>query len=135
MFLLDTNVCVEIIRGRPDHVRERFRRHVKAGHEIFISTITSFELWYGAEKSDHPEANRKKTEFFLNGPLALLEFDEEDSRAAGSIRARLELEGRMIGPFDTLLAGQALRRNLILVTGNTREFSRIHGLQTENWNR
>ena len=134
MFLLDTNVCVEIIHGRPQRVRELFRRHAMSGHQLFVSSITVFELWYGVEKSDKPELSARNTEIFLSGPLAILDFDEEDSRSAGVIRARLEMEGRMIGPFDTLLAGQALRRDLTLVTGNIREFSRVSGLRTENWN-
>ena len=133
MFLLDTNVCVQIIRARPEKVRERFRRHARSGEKLFVSSITSFELWYGAEKSTLPEVNRRNTEILLSGPLTLLDFDEEDSRAAGTVRAQLELEGRMIGPFDTLLAGQALRRDLTLVTGNVREFSRVNGLRLENW--
>jgi tRNA(fMet)-specific endonuclease VapC len=133
MLLLDTNVCVEIIRGRPERTRDRFRHEVKEGTELFVSTVTCFELWYGAEKSDRPDVNRRGVETFLSGPLQVLDFNEGDSRIAGSIRTTLELQGKMIGPFDTLVAGQALRHNLTIVTANIREFSRVKGLRIENW--
>jgi tRNA(fMet)-specific endonuclease VapC len=135
MYLLDTNVCVEIINGRPAKVRERFEAAVRERHEVFVSSITAFELWYGAEKSDRKEMTQGRAGIFLRGPVRLLPFDDEDAKYAGEIRGVLELKGRMIGPFDTLIAGQALRRNLIVVTGNAREFSRVSGLRVENWTR
>jgi tRNA(fMet)-specific endonuclease VapC len=135
MYLLDTNVCVEIINGRPAKVRERFDSVVREKKEICVSSVTAFELWYGAEKSDRREITRGRVDIFLGGPVRLLSFDEEDARYAGEIRGVLELHGRMIGPFDTLIAGQALRHKLTVVTANTREFSRVNGLNLENWTR
>lgn len=100
---------------------------------MFVSSVTSFELWYGVDKSEKPDVNRRLVELLLTGPLEVLNFDEEDSRSAGAIRAALESEGKTIGPFDTLIAGQALRRDLTVVTANVREFSRVQGLRLENW--
>ncbi len=133
MYLLDTNVCIEIIKGRSAIVRKRFQFAVTEGTSLFISSVSNFELWYGVEKSDRQQINRRLVESFLSGPLQVLSFDEEDAKRAGEIRAGLELQGKMIGPFDTLLAGQALRHELILVTANTREFARVKGLELENW--
>ncbi len=135
MYLLDTNVCIEIINKRSAKVREHFQLAVEGGASLFVSSISSFELWYGVEKSDQQEVNRRLVAAFLSGPLQLLTFDEEDSVLAGGIRATLEIQGKAIGPFDTLIAGQALRQGLILVTANTREFSRVKGLRLENWAR
>jgi tRNA(fMet)-specific endonuclease VapC len=135
MYLLDTNVCIEIIRGRPANVRERFQLAVMEGTSLFVSSVSNFELWYGVEKSDRQQVNRKLVESFLSGPLQVLSFDGEDAERAGAVRAALELQGKTIGPFDTLIAGQALRHELILITANTREFSRVKGLELENWGR
>ena len=134
MYLLDTNVCIEIIKGRPV-IRERFQLAVTEGTSLFVSSISTFELWYGVGKSDRQQVNRRLVESFLAGPLQVLSFDEEDAERGGEVRAVLELQGKMIGPFDTLIAGQALRHKLILVTANTREFSRVKGLELENWAR
>src|SRR6266700_4882919 len=131
MYLLDTNVCIEIINRRSAKVREHFQLAVEGGASLLVSSISSFELWYGVEKSDQQEVNRRLVAAFLSGPLQLLTFDEEDSVRAGGIRATLEMQGKTIGPFDTLIAGQALRQGLILVTANTREFSRVKGLRFE----
>jgi tRNA(fMet)-specific endonuclease VapC len=134
-YLLDTNVCIEIINGRPAKVRERFQTTVRADADLFVSSVTSFELWYGAEKSDRKEFNRRRVEAFFAGPLQVLQLEEDDARRAGEVRAALEAQGKPIGPYDTLIAGQALHRKLSLVTANVREFSRVKGLTLENWTR
>jgi tRNA(fMet)-specific endonuclease VapC len=134
MYLLDTNVCIEIIKGRST-IRARFQLAATEGISLFVSSVSTFELWYGVEKSDRQQVNRRLVESFLAGPLQVLSFDEEDAERAGEVRSVLELQGKMIGPFDTLIAGQALRHKLILVTANTREFSRVKGLELENWGR
>jgi tRNA(fMet)-specific endonuclease VapC len=134
-YLLDTNVCIEIINGRPAKVRERFQTTVRADADLFVSSVTSFELWYGAEKSDRKEFNRRRVETFFAGPLQVLQLEEDDARRAGEVRAALEAQGKQIGPYDTLIAGQALHRKLSLVTANVREFSRVRGLTLENWTR
>jgi tRNA(fMet)-specific endonuclease VapC len=135
MYLLDTNICIEIINDRPAKVRERFDKVVKAKADVFVSTITIFELSYGAEKSDRKDFNRRRLESFVSGPLQLLAFEEDDAIRAGLIRAELEAKGTPIGPFDTLIAGQALQRKLTVVTANIREFTRVKGLSLENWSR
>jgi tRNA(fMet)-specific endonuclease VapC len=132
MYLLDTNVCIEIIKGR-SAIRARFQLAATEGVTLFVSSVSTFELWYGVEKSDRQQVNRRLVESFLAGPLQVLSFDEEDAERAGEVRSVLELQGKMIGPFDTLIAGQALRHKLTLVTANTREFSRVKGLELENW--
>ena len=132
MYLLDTNVCIEIIKGR-SAIRARFQLATTEGVTLFVSSVSTFELWYGVEKSDRQQVNRRLVESFLAGPLQVLSFDEEDAERAGEVRSVLELQGKMIGPFDTLIAGQALRHKLTLVTANTREFSRVKGLELENW--
>ncbi len=133
MYLLDTNVCIALINGSPAKARDNFQRAVEAGEDIFVSSISSFELWYGVKKSDRREFNQRRLETFLAGPLQLLPFDLQNGMSAGFIRYDLEVQGKQIGTFDTLLAGQALRHDLILATANVREFSRVKGLNLQNW--
>lgn len=111
----------------------RFAQALKAGHEVLVSTIAAFELWYGVGKSAQPETNARRVLTFFAGPIALLAFDDEDARSAGAIRAMAEKAGRPIGPYDLLMAGQALHYRLILVTANAREFRRVKGLVWEDW--
>jgi tRNA(fMet)-specific endonuclease VapC len=131
-YSLDTNISIELIRNRLTGVRERFEAVVNAGNEITISSIVLYELWFGASKSKLPRVNQSLLESLLLG-VTVLPFDHEDARTAGEIRAKLEANGRGIGPYDTLIAGQALRRKLVLVTANVGEFSRVKGLRVENW--
>ena len=136
-FLLDTNACIALInevgRGKPSPVRLRLERALGSGEQAHVSTVVVFELWYGVARSAHPEANAKRVEAFVAGPVSLLPFDNEDAKAAGKIRAAVEAAGKPIGPYDLLIAGQALRRQLTLVTANVREFGRIKGLLWEDW--
>jgi len=133
MLLLDTNACIEIMNGRPAVVGEQFERALAAGTRLFVSTVSSFELWYGAEWSGRPEFDRDRLQHFLDGRVQEIAFDEEDARRAGEVRAVLERQGTPIGGFDTLIAGQALARGLVLVTHNVREFGRVPGLKVEDW--
>jgi tRNA(fMet)-specific endonuclease VapC len=133
LILLDTNACIEIMNGRPAVVLERFELALAAGTEIFVSTITSFELWYGAEWSGRPEFNRSRLQHFFAGRVEELPFAEEDAKRVGEVRAALEKRGTPIGGFDTLIAGQALAGGLVLVTHNVREFGRVEGLRVEDW--
>lgn len=114
-------------------MRHKFEKTLEADAIVHVSAVATFELWYGAEKSEQKEANRSRVQAFLSGPISLLAFDDEDARAAGAIRAVLESAGRPIGAYDLLIAGQALRHKLTLVTSNAREFGRIKGLSWENW--
>ncbi|HKS77003.1 MAG TPA: type II toxin-antitoxin system VapC family toxin [Terriglobales bacterium] len=134
-YLLDTNACIALINGHPPIVRTRFRKAVGVGTELYVPSVALFELWYGVWKSSRPQANELRVETFLSGPVRVLAFEEEDARAAGSIRASLERTGKPIGAYDLLIAGQALARQLTLVTSNVSEFSRVKDLVFEDWGR
>ena len=134
-YLLDTNACIALINDRPVSVRIRFQKAVEAGSEMCVSSVVPFELWYGVEKSARRETNRARVETFLAGPIRSLAFDEEDAKTTGSIPAAMEAHGRPIGGYDLLIAGQALRRKMTLITANVREFSRVEGLLWEDWAR
>jgi tRNA(fMet)-specific endonuclease VapC len=132
-YLLDTNACIALINGTEASVRRRFQRAVARKSVILLSSVVAFELWYGVAKSQRRDGNTQRLEAFFAGPLEWTLFDEEDARAAGSIRAELEAIGKPIGAYDVLLAGQARRRRATLVTSNTREFARVSGLKWEDW--
>ncbi len=132
-FLLDTNACIAVINGKPEAVRSRLQKALGDGSRIWVSSVAAFELWYGAGKSSRPEVNARRLAAFFAGPITVLPFDDEDARAAGTLRAQLEAVGRPIGAYDLLIAGQALRRNLTLVTANVSEFRRVEGLVWQNW--
>jgi tRNA(fMet)-specific endonuclease VapC len=100
---------------------------------LYVPSIVLFELEYGNAKSLFRAKSALRLKRFLQEPVVILDFRHEDAEAAGRIRATLEARKEPIGPFDTLIAGQALARNLTLVTANHREFARIDGLQWEDW--
>jgi tRNA(fMet)-specific endonuclease VapC len=131
-WLLDTNACIAIINGEPVRVRHRLRAALTRGEPVAVSSIALFELWYGVAKSARTAANTERLAVFL-APLVTLPFDDDDARAAGAVRAALEQAGTPIGAYDTLLAGQALRRGLMLVTANVSEFARVNGLTWQDW--
>ncbi len=93
----------------------------------------AFELWYGIAKSARIETNTQRFQALLSSAVIAIPFNHEDSRAAGSVRATLEADGRPIGAYDYLIAGQALARQLTLVTANVSEFSRVKGLSWQDW--
>jgi tRNA(fMet)-specific endonuclease VapC len=132
-FLLDTNVCIALINDKPITVRGRFNQELAKGSVAYISSISVFELWYGIAKSSRREANAQLLAGFLSGPVGLLQFEGEDARISGEIRAAMEALGRPIGEYDLLIAGQALRHEMILVTANGREFRRIKNLEWKDW--
>jgi tRNA(fMet)-specific endonuclease VapC len=132
-YLLDTNVCIELINGTSSQVRERYIQALRRGAVFATSSIVAHELWYGVSKSDRIPQNANRLATFLGRDVTLLEYSERDAQAAGEIRATLESQGQRIGEYDTLIAGQAYARNLILVTANTREFGRVKGLVVEDW--
>ena len=119
-------------RGKVN-VRRRFQRAVARESVILLSSIVAFELWYGVAKSQRKESNTVRLDAFFAGPLEWTLFDEEDARAAGTIRAGLEAVGTPIAAYDVLLAGQARRHGATLVTSNTKEFARVSGLKWEDW--
>lgn len=132
-YLLDTNVCIALINGRPASVRSRLDDALKRGVAVFVPSIAVFELWYGVGKSARREVNQARLKAFLAGPVEVVPFDDDDAEAAGMIRAALEARGTPIGAYDVQIAGQALRRGLTLVTANAGEFSRVAGLAWEDW--
>jgi tRNA(fMet)-specific endonuclease VapC len=133
IYLLDTNACIALINGTPASVRSRFQKALQGSGQICVSSVVTFELWYGVAKSKRVVLNTQRLETFLSGPVTVLAFEDEDSRTAGAIRAELELSGKPIGAYDVLIAGQALARQLTLVTAKVSEFSRVKGLLWQDW--
>ena len=128
-YMLDTDLCIRVLRDRTPELNDRFSLH---GDALCISTITLTELLVGAAKSMRPDLHRQKVDWFATR-VTVLPFDAVAAEQAAEIRANLERRGRMIGNYDVLIAGHARSRGLILVTGNVREFGRIDGLRCENW--
>ncbi len=128
--MLDTNICIYIIKNKPKSVKERFREF-EIG-ELCISTITVSELMYGAYKSEQTQKNLKAIESFLM-PFEIIDYDYIASMEYGKIRANLEKKGQVIGNMDMQIASHALALDLVLVTNNTREFKRVEGLRLDNW--
>lgn len=129
-YLLDTNICIELLRGRGAALFQRLRRH--AIDEVGISCITLAELQYGAANSARPARHAALIAGFC-GPLAILPFDSQAAEVYGRVRAELGRAGTPIGPLDTLIAAHALALEATLVANNLREFSRVAGLRIENW--
>jgi tRNA(fMet)-specific endonuclease VapC len=129
-YLLDTNICIYIIKKRPAEVFEKFKN--LAIGDVGISSITLAELQYGIEKSSNSLKNREALEKFLT-PIEIVDYGFEATVEYGIIRAELEKKGIPIGPLDTLIASHAKSLDVILVTNNVREFERIPGLKIENW--
>jgi tRNA(fMet)-specific endonuclease VapC len=129
-YMLDTNMCIYIIKKKPARVLEKFTS-LKTD-DVCISAITLAELQYGVYKSMFPERNELALLNFLV-PITLLSFSDGASIFYGKIRRDLEKRGQVIGANDLLIAAHALSENLILVTNNTKEFCRIPNLALENW--
>jgi tRNA(fMet)-specific endonuclease VapC len=129
-YLLDTNVCVELLRGRAPHLFENMRRFDV--DDIAISSITLAELQYGIAKSKRSARHIVLLAEFC-APLAILPFDSIAAETYGRVRADLERAGTPVGPLDTLIAAHALSRGLTVVTNNEREFKRVPDLRVENW--
>ena len=127
-YLLDANAVIGLLNDVGSNLAQRARREKPA--DIAISAIVAHELFYGAFKSRRAERNAALVDAFQ---FAVIEFDKEDARQAGKIRALLASKGTPIGPYDVLITGQAMARNMVLVTGNTDEFERIPGLRLEDW--
>ncbi|TVR45812.1 MAG: type II toxin-antitoxin system VapC family toxin [Planctomycetota bacterium] len=129
-YLLDTNLCIEVIRGRRHDIIDRFRAH--RHHSLCISAITYAELQYGCSKSSDPERHRHLLERFLL-PCTVEDFPVSAGLWYGIVRSNLECRGCPIGPNDLLIAAHALASSSVLVTNNTREFARIPDLIVEDW--
>ena len=130
MIMLDTNICIYILKDHPDHIRKKFNEI----ESVHISSIVYSKLWYGIENSPaHLRAARSKQ---LNAFLTLVTIHSWDKKAAkqyGQARAYLRKAGTMIGNMDLLIAAHALSLDAILITNNSREFKRIPTLKLENW--
>jgi tRNA(fMet)-specific endonuclease VapC len=127
-YLLDANAVIALLNNAGSGLARRARQ--ESPTDIAISAIVAHDLFYGAYKSRRTARNVALIDALR---FATIEFDREDARQAGAIRARLASRGMPIGPYDVLIAGQAVARNLILVTHNTAEFQRVPGLRIEDW--
>ena len=128
-YMLDTNILIYTIKNRPTKVREAFKRHADY---LAMSTVTLGELIYGAEKSTRSDRNLADIEA-LAARMDVVPFDSQAAIHFGQVRAELAESGKLIGPYDLMIAGHARSRGLILVTNNLREFKRVPGLRVENW--
>lgn len=130
MYLLDTNICIFLKNKKSPNVLHKIKEKKHLG--IYISSITVAELQFGVYNSKYMERNRISLIKFLT-PFSVLNFDDSDAEEFGKIRTTLKNEGKIIGAYDMLIAAQALAKNLILVTDNTKEFCRIKNLTIEDW--
>jgi tRNA(fMet)-specific endonuclease VapC len=128
--MVDTNICIYVIRHQPPAVLERFTSH-RVG-DVGISVITLAELEYGVSKSSQPARNREALEQFVS-PLQIAAFGRPAAVTYGKMRALLEKRGRPIGSLDLLIAAHALSLGVRLATNNVAEFKRVPGLRVENW--
>ena len=130
IYLLDTNTCIIHLKGKNIHLKEKLDSISIS--EIAVCSIVKSELFYGAMRSAKPESNLKLQQGFLD-KFVSLPFNDEAAIIFGNIRAELTSKGTPIGGYDLQIAAIALANNLILVTHNTREFSRIPQLQLQDW--
>ena len=128
-YMLDTNIVIYTMKNRPQAVREAFQRHYG---QMCISSVTYMELVYGAERSSNPERNLNEIEGFA-ARLEVLSYDNGAAVHTGQIRAELAAKGMPIGPYDQMIAGHARSMGFVVVTNNTKEFSRVDGLRLEDW--
>ena len=129
-YLLDTNVCINYLNFPNSRVGQRVQS--TPAREIAVCSVVKAELFYGSKKSKNPTLNLAKQMKFLN-QFQSLPFDDDSALFFGEIRAELAVKGTPIGPYDLQIAAIALANNLILVTHNTKEFSRISNLEIEDW--
>ena len=134
-YLLDTNVCIAVLNESAPPVETRIVKELREEAQLFVSSVSVFELWYGVAKSSRRESNTQKLKAFLANWIRLLAFEEQDAHLAGELRAEIERSGKPVGQYDLLIAGQALRHNMTLVTANAREFGRIKGLSWQDWSK
>jgi len=130
MYLLDTNVCIHLLNGRHPQILNHFKRHSPT--DIIISSVVKAELFFGARNSSCVEANLELLNYFFK-PLAYSTFDDKAAEEYGVIRTDLSRQGKLIGPNDLLIASIAKANDYILVSNNSKEFSRITGLRLVDW--
>lgn len=129
-FMLDTNICIYLIKQKPANVLKHFSSHDVG--DVGISSITLAELQYGVSKSQHVQKNRHALSEFIQ-PLEIADFDEKAAESYGDIRATLEKAGTPIGSMDMLIGAHALSLGVTLVTNNVCEFKKIKGLKVVDW--
>lgn len=127
-YLLDTNAVIALLNDSNSPLARRIRLHKP--FDVYLSSIVAYELFYGAFKSQRSKHNIALVDSLQ---FEILAFDKEDARQAGDIRNILGSQGKPIGPYDILIAGQARARNMVLITHNTEEFSRVNDLIIEDW--
>lgn len=132
-YLLDTNAVIALLKNEPAIFRKRLRRVVSKGEAIAVPSIVLYELWYGVARSTRRRENADRLRVFLSGGIEVSPFSEEDAMTAGDLRASLEAAGTPIGPYDLLIAAQALRSGATLVTANVSEFARVPSLCWQDW--
>lgn len=130
MYLLDTNICIYVMKNSYPALTQKVLSH--APSDLCISSITVFELEYGASKSNCGDKTRQNMQMFL-APFNIIDFDSKDAASTGFIRGYLEKQGSPIGPYDVQIAGQAVSKSLTLVTHNVGEFSRVPRIKVEDW--
>ena len=128
-YMLDTSLCIRVLRDRPPHIRERFNAEAAS---LSISSVVYYELMFGAKNSVKPASSSRAVEDFV-ARLEVLDFDAEAADHSADIRAVLSQKAHLIGPYDLMIAGHARSRGLCVVTGNLREFIRVDGLRAEDW--
>jgi tRNA(fMet)-specific endonuclease VapC len=129
-YILDTNVCIGLLKGKSSFLRTKIE-NISTDH-IIIPAIVRFELYYGAYKSSRREETLQKLNEFLTS-FETIELDNHIAETAGKIRADIEKKGTTIGPYDLLIGASAIYTGYVLVTHNTKEFSRIPDLMIEDW--
>jgi len=129
-FMMDTNICIYIIKQKPPNVLERVKKHSLG--DIGISSITLAELEYGVAKSQHVQKNRQALDEFVL-PLEVADFNDKAAHVYGIIRAALEKAGKPVGAMDMLIGAHALCLGTTLVTNNTKEFRQIKNLKVVDW--
>ena len=129
IYLLDTDTCIGVLRQRPEMVQ---RMSQVAPSDCAVSMVTVYELFCGLAKAQDPARERQKVERFISSVIEL-PLDRPSAEAAANVRGDLERPGNVIGPYDLLIAGQALAHRLTLVTNNIHEFQRVNGLNWQSW--
>ena len=129
-YMLDTNICIYLIKHDPAQVKSRYEAHPI--QNLCVSAVTVAEMEYGVAKSAQPGRNGVALQAFL-APLTVFPFDAQAAKMYGGVRAALERTGKLIGPLDLMIAAHALSLGAAVVTNNVREFARVPGLAVENW--
>ena len=130
-YLLDTDICIYLIKKKPDSVLQKLSK--LAPSDVGLTVVSVFELQFGVENSQYRQQSQIALNHFLESIHEILPIDQQVANCAAKIRAELKLKGRPIGPYDILIAAAALSNDLILVSNNVREFEQVAGLKLENW--